>query len=100
MMSHCASETADVLLAAAALDRRELDTLIHLFNGQANADTNSDDEREAFHAITRLLARIRDVNTENERNLNRVERIALAHAGPGPDIDDFDGIVAGLDCVD
>lgn len=100
MMNNCAGETADVLLAASTLESREIDTLVHLFNGQANAATNSTDEREMFHAITRLLARIRDVNAENERNLNRVERTALAHAGPGPDLDEFDEIVAGLDCAD
>ncbi|GAB6987888.1 hypothetical protein [Nocardioides pyridinolyticus] len=79
-MSHCAPETADVLLAADGLPSDALQLQISLFanlvqHGDRRGFTPA--ESELHHSVLRLLCRVRDIHAERDKALKRADRQAL-----------------------
>lgn len=75
-IDNVAAETADIVLAADALPEKSLNAMLYVFDAQARAtDRNNRAEREMFHAVTRLLAAVRDVRGREWEALKREIRL-------------------------
>jgi fructoselysine-6-P-deglycase FrlB-like protein len=73
--NNTAAEAADVLLAADGLPTESLLMMMSVFARMANkCDGYSAAERELFHSVARLLARVRDIHAERWQALKRADR--------------------------
>jgi hypothetical protein len=89
-----AAETADVLIAASDLPEDELHRALYVFSRMANRTADyTPTERELFHSVARLLARVRDIQERNEKRLRKMDRYASLRTHPAPD-PEFDRIIA------
>lgn len=97
MTNDVAAETADLLIATGGLPTESLHMMLTVFAGLANkCDGYSPYERDLFHSVARLLARVRDIRERRHKALCRAGRQARLQATSGTNAElreEFDAIV-------